>query len=194
MDYKQIRNEIYNFIKTLSCNIQCIADESKKIYKEIKNDDTITIDTINLIDNFMMNIKELHEFCNKYDVDVLKCIDYKCTDITEIEKKLFEDEYEYELYVEQLIDFKNMFIDHLDENIEKLNKSSISLSKSEFMYSLMLSYMNSISIEEDDRERFGYIIKMILDEYEYKLYRNALLIFYDDFMYNDLIRNKYRFV
>jgi len=49
--------------------------------------------------------------------------------------------------------------------------------------------------EVTERERLGYVEKMLLNDYEYKLIRNTLHLFYDiEFAYDKYVKGKFKFV
>jgi len=59
----------------------------------------------------------------------------------------------------------------------------------------LLYYSVNSACEVQQREKLGYILKMLLSEYDWKLFRNAFHLFYDDeFGYPDYIKGKYKFV
>lgn len=201
-NYMQIRLDIFELFTQLQFIISCFSDDSKIIYNNIKNNITIHENTIKLIKDFYMYIEKLHKFCDSHTIDILKCIDYKCTTLCDNEKNYIDKYYgsNYNTYAERLDNFNCRFIKDIEKYVDKLNTSKFynndehKLSSSDFLYTLIFSYILTTSISEEDREYVGYILKMILNKYEYDLLRNTLFIFYDEYLYNDLIRGKRKII
>ena len=198
MDYQKLRLELYDSIGTLKYFLEDYAESN--ILKNLKKKN-ISEDILKDINNFYVLIKKSHDLSIKYNINDLKCVDYECVDFSIDEKKYFENDCDESVYKHFFEFMKHRFIDDIDEIKNNLScskfyfNSDYKLTNEEFNYTLFLYTVIYGSCEINDREQLGYVIKILLNDYEYKLIRNALNIFYDDDSgYSDYIKGKYKIV
>lgn len=77
MNYYKIRLELNLCLMNLIYSIGNIACSSKKIFNQIKKN-KLSNDNIDCIAKFIYNIDKLKKITNKYEPNVLKCIDLEC--------------------------------------------------------------------------------------------------------------------
>ncbi len=198
MDYQKLRLELYDSIGTLKYFLEDYAESTslKDILK--KKIEPYILEDIN---EFYVLIKKSHDLSKKYKINDLKCIDYECVDFSIDEKKYFENDCDESIYKHFFEFMKHRIINDIDEIKNNLScskfyfNSDYKLTDEEFNYTLFLYIAVCASCEVNEREKLGYIIKILLNDYEYKLIRNALNIFYDDeYGYSDYIKGKYKIV
>lgn len=209
MDYKNVRLEMYKSIGLLMWNLDFISEKSLILYKQLNNIKKLSTENIELIKKIYENISNTYNFTKKYNLNNIKCIVYnfKKEDLSKEEISfLFDDEQnidncDFETYIDFFDSFKNDFLKNLDYYFEIISTSkfysdhNFILTDNDKLFTGILGFLFRITIEIQERKRVGYILKMILNPYDYNLFRNALSIFYDDtFGYNDLIRGKYKIV
>ena len=91
---------------------------------------------------------------------------------------------DYEKYYEEKIKNKKIY-----------NNENELLNNSELLFSCILGYIFNGDLYIDNREKFGYIIKVLLDDYNYKLFRNTLHYLYKyEYIYEDLLREKIKLI
>jgi hypothetical protein len=160
------------------------------------------IDDIDVINYFYHSIKNLHIFCNKYSYDDLIKIDFNCKIINELEinfinkKHTINNCFNYDRYKHELDFFNSRCIYAVDKNIKYLKKNNnIELSKHDILFSLIFYYIIDSEITIDERENFGYAIKLLLEKKEHNLVRNILTSLYDTYNdYNGYIRKRWQYV
>ena len=205
MDIVNLRFELSSVILHLRLGIFRIianGDDIINHYNEIKY--------IKLINNFYISMKKLYEFTNKYNYNDLIKINYKeVKDIDKFKNNLTKQEIDFinlyyngkiERYSKELEFFNYHIIEDYEYRINELktkkfyaNENYI-LTEQEQLSSLILTFITEGEIYINDRENFGYVIKTILNEYDYNLIRNVLYVFYDDLDYNDFIRGKRKMI
>jgi hypothetical protein len=176
---------------------------NENILLNCNNVDNINNENLISIKHLYEIIPKIYEFTNKYNYENLKNINYKCHVITNeeniyIKEKLNGDIYSYKNELEL---FERNCINHCDEIFNKYKNSKFYsnpnyiLSDNEILSSMIIHFVIEKLFDVDEREKFGYLIKIILNEYDYNLFRNALALFYDvDDCYNEYIRGKFKFV
>ena len=210
LDYNNIRFELFknhnNLLLSIR-NIICDMDEyidkiiNNKINKDIKKNLRKIYDGIN----------DLYSFTKLYDYNIIIDIDYKCKKIDKLElynlldycNNLLYDDEEYCIdYYKKKLDFIHYrYISDYDKIISKLKNNKFYLNDNKILDNYEL-YISSLlgdiircSININEREKFGYFIKIILNDYDYSLFRNSMRYLYDDEkIYNDLIKNKRKLV
>jgi hypothetical protein len=199
MDYTNLRLELSIVLKNLRTSMGYIKGHTKKIFKN-HNKINNNIRNIEVINYFYHRINDLHKFSNKYMLSDIVKIDFECVNLSDDEKNfinknmLVDNTYNIERYKEELHLFNRWFIDGINEDIEKI-KSIITLTEHEILFSLMWYYLINLMVSLDEREKFGYVMKLILNNYEYKLVKNIFTCLYDDVNdYNGYIRGKWKFV
>lgn len=199
MDYNKIRGELFIAIKKFINTKNNFIYDDNIIYDQLKSmSDTLEMSTslVNNIVNLYESIELLHIFCRSYDINVLKCIDFSCKTLTQHEKDAIQRN-RIEFF-DIMNNIKLLVVDNIDSLQEKIKKSTFYYDKNyvmhqdELFYTLLLSYIGSC--DKYEREMLGYIMKILLNDYEYKLIRNMWSIFIDDQGYNKLIRGEHKLV
>ena len=193
MDIENLRFELTKTLCLLRKDILYINIYSKEILNDNKNKMNLQ-----MINNLHISIKNLYEFTSKYNYDDLIKIDYKCSKLNNSENEFINKYYNkhIERYKKELRFFNNNCVKYFNRDLQKLksNKfyfnSNYILSDNELLNSLIISYILQGEINIKDRENFGYVIKTVLNEYDFNLFRNVLFIFCDIYEYNDFIRGK----
>ena len=200
MDYQKLRLEFYDSVANLKYYLGDYAESN--ILKDIKKKN-ISVDILKEINIVYIGINKLHDLSKKYSINDLKCIDYECVDFSLDEINYFKNNNDCnESLYKHFFDFmKCRFIDKIDKIKNNLAcsefyfNSDYKLTDEEINYTLFLYYAVYSSCEVNEREQLGYVIKILLNDYEYKLIRNALNIFYDnDNDYPDYIKGKYKII
>ena len=174
-------------------------DKTKKnpyLMGKIKN--IKEINNLKLINNLYISINKLYEFTKKYNYNDLIDIDYKCNKLNNLENNFVLTQYKnnVERYKKELYFFNCRFIKYYNDNLQKLKSNKFYsnpdyiLSDNETLSSLIISHILQGEINVKKRENFGYVLKTVLNDYNYNLFRNVLSIFYDYLEYNDLIKGK----
>ena len=157
-----------------------------------------SIDNLQLINNLYISINNLYKFTNKYNFDDLININYKCNKLNNLENEFINKYHNgcIEWYEKELYFFNCRFIKYYNDNLQKLKSNKFYsnpdyiLSDNETLSSLIISHILQGEINVKKRENFGYVLKTVLNDYNYNLFRNVLSIFYDYLEYNDLIKGK----
>jgi len=152
---------------------------------------------ISVIKQFYKNIRKLSDFCDKYNDKIFDIIDigyqkHKCKyktlyfclkDCHEYsrEKKLFNDNKNRILYDCFYYFYKNYYFKY--DSILRENKffcdHNYILKDNEIMYSCILAFTIR-SLDFKKRGIFCKLLKLILKDYDYKLFRNVFAYLYDD--------------
>jgi hypothetical protein len=164
--------------------------------------DLLNTDDIIVINNFYNYINILHIFCNKYNYDDLIKIDFDCKTINEMEINFINNKhatyscFNVDNYKKELYFFKSRCIKGINNEIKQLKQNNnIKLIENDILFSLIFYYIIDSEITIDERENFGYVIKLLLDEKEHKLVRNILTCLYDTRSdYNGFIRKRWQYV
>ena len=196
MDTNKLRFELSKLIEHLRNSIRCINIGSEDItnhYNDVKE--------LKFINDLYISILKLYEFTKKYNYNDLIKIDYKKIDnLSDLEINFIDLYYKelrgIEFYSKELKFFNHHIILNYTNKINKLktkkfyaNENHI-LTEQEQLSSLILLFILQSEIGILERENFGYVLKTVLNEYDYNLIRNVLYVFYDGLYYNDLIREK----
>jgi hypothetical protein len=209
IDYTKLRFKIYKIYFYLNYYFNTLYDNdnNNNLYKNLKNNNFI--EYIGYCNKFYHTIIQIHELSKLYKLDDLMCIDFNCEklsneEISYISSLVDEDfNFDYNLiyYKNNLQKIKSILMDNLDKIKSKILYKKFyfdpeyKLTEDEFNFTILLYYSVSCACEVSDREKLGYILKMLLSEYDWKLFRNAFNLFYDDFNdYPDYIKGKYKFV
>lgn len=218
MDYKKLRFELQNIFSSLSWYFNVICDD-KELFISLKNNN---FETITIFSKHVYKyINALHTLAQDYKLDDFQCIDFNCNDFCDNENKYFNGEIDSEIdieidseidneidfnynkyeYMEKIHKIKSIFIDNIDIIKNKVINSkfygdnSYKLTNKELNFTVLLYYNVWTACEITEREKLGYVLKMLLNEYDYKLFRNALNLYYDvDMGYSDYIKGKFKFV
>ena len=160
MDYKKIRLELYICISKLIFRLHDIYLDAEIIYSEII-ENKLSNQHIDYISKFIYYNNMLINLTNKYEINVLNCVDYKINkkdlsknDLSQIENEYFiyndlknsKSEYNFyiEIYSNVLHNFKRWIIDDYDNEFNKLKCSKFysdpnyKLTPNEEFYSLMI--------------------------------------------------------
>jgi len=207
MNYVYLKLELYDVLNSLLNNINYIFDDLS-VYNDLKKNNYN--DIIQLFKDINQDIIKLHKFSKIYKINDLTCIDFNCEklsneEINYISSLVDEDfNFDYNLsnYKNNLQKIKSILIDDLDNIKSKILCKKFyfdheyKLTENEFNFTFLLCFLISYCVAEvSDREKLGYILKMLLSDYDWKLFRNAFYLFYDDFNdYPDYIKGKYKFV
>jgi hypothetical protein len=206
MNYTKLRLELYDIINSLSNDIDYIIDDIS-LYKDLKYNKFDNI--IDLFKDMQDNITKLHNFSKKYNINDLKYIDFVFNELTGEETNYINDLMDEDsdfnsnllYYKDNLEKIKINLIDNIDTIKSKIlcgkfyNNPEYKLTENEFNFTFLLYYSINSACEVIEREKLGYILKMLLSEYDWKLFRNAFHLFYDDFFnYMGYIKGKYKFV
>jgi len=191
LDYNNIRFELFKNHNNLLLSIRnIICDIDEYIDKIINN--KIDNNIINNLKNIYDGINNLYNFSKLYDNNIIKNIDYKCKNIDKLESYnllnycnnylLYDDkEYCIDYYKEKLDFIHYRYISDYDKIISKLKNNKFYLNDNKILndYELYISSLIgdiiSCSININEREKFGYFIKIILNDYDYSLFRNSFL-------------------
>jgi hypothetical protein len=180
-------------LKMMSSNNHFL-DNIFEVYNHLKVNiltDNTCVYTIKLFDN----LKKIYTFCQTYSIDVLRNIDYKCDALNNIEKEYVRRN---KTYIPTIQKFYWMFVNKLNDNINKIKTTKFygdanyKLSECEIFYTLLIAFI--FNCDEFQREYLGYIHKMIFNDHDFNLIRNAWALFVDDNGYNRLIRNHHKYV
>ena len=202
MDYKKIRYEIYCLINSLTHALSLFHNihmykMDKTFFENISNgiiNDTMLIQ----INHLYAIIKKIHDFCNKYTIDILKCIDYTCMELSEEENT--NKSFDIQNYKQFMLNFKRYVLDNLDETLNVLVINPIYptdlqdkniLSQEDLFYSVLIR--NYVTIGFLDKEKYIYNLKMSLPTKEYELIRNVLYHFDDEELYFYYLIGLYKF-
>jgi hypothetical protein len=199
--YKDLKKNNFNKYIDFFKNIhQCI----QKYYNFLKK---YCIGDLKCIDFncSILNIDEINYFTTNDDNDDNddnnKIDDNVIIDNDNHKKYKIHFDNEKKNYIEYIYQINDIFIKKIDEIKHKLNHSTFyfdpkyKLTSDEFNFTVLLYYSISSACEVDQRERLGYVLKMLLSDNDWKLFRNALNLFYDDFFnYSGYIKGKYKFV
>ena len=206
MNYDKLRFELYEILNDLLVNVLIIVDDNS-FYKDLKKNNFQ--ESINFFNDFYITINKLHDFSKKYNLNILKYIDYNCINLCKDEINYInnyideDDNYEDNLqnYKDDILKIKTNLIDNIDKiKLDLLQSkfyydSNYKLTTDEFNYTILLYYVVDSACELSQREKLGYVLKMLLNDYEYKLFRNAFNIFYDiSIGYDDYIKGNFKFV
>ena len=206
MDYVDLRFKLYDVLNSLSSSINYIDDELS-FYKDLKKNYFNEI--IELFKDINDDIIKLHIFSKTYKLNDLKCIDFNCEILSDKETNYFsssvdEDfnfDYNSNYYKNELKKIKSNLIDNLDTIKSKILSEKFYydpnyiLTENEFNFTVLLYYVVESACEVSEREKLGYVLKMLLNENDWKLFRNAFYLFYDDFFgYPNYIKGKYKFI
>ena len=197
MDINKLRLELLIVIKNLRNGIVGInfGSEDTIIYYN-------RISYIPTIIKLYKSLQKLYEFTNKYNYNDLIKIDYKYNDnnfnLSDLEIDYIKSNCngDIECYTKELNFFNCRIIQSYEYKLNKLktkkfySDENYILTKQEQLSSLFLTFIIEGEINTTDRETFGYVLKTVLNEYDYNLIRNVLYVFYDGLYYNDLIREK----
>jgi hypothetical protein len=172
------------------------------ILSNFNNINNISTKTLLLLHNFYSNIEKLYILTNTYTFDDFKNINYKCINLNTKEHEYITNNLNNNIrkYNDEFSFFEHNCINRFDKLINDYNNSKFygntkhKITNSEIMSSIILNYIFETTINITERETFGYLIKVILNEYDYSLCRNALFVGYDISEYNEMIRGKIKFV
>lgn len=211
MDYNKLRFELYQIINELEFYFAILIDDDynsdEHFFEDLKNNNFK--DYVVFFDQFYVFINKLIEFAKLYKIDDLKCVDYSCEKLSDNEnnyiKQLTDDDSEYydnlSNYKNKLNKIKSNLVDNINEIKSKIQCSKFyydpeyKLTNDEYNFTVLLYYVVNSACEVSDRENLGYVLKMLLSEYDWKLFRNAFNIFYDNFFnYPNYIKGKFKFV
>jgi hypothetical protein len=204
MDYNKIRFELYKTLKTLSWHLDVIIDD-KSIYTDLRKNNLQEI--VCFSNEFYTNINLLHKLSTKYKIDDFKCIDFECVELSNEEiiyvnnNSINKSLKAKNSYVEGVKKINNIFVSKIDKIKKMVLESKFyfdnnyKLSSDEFNFTVLLYYNVWLSCEVTQREKLGYVLKMLLCEYDYKLFRNAFNLFFDIHAgYPDYIKGEFKFV
>ena len=206
MDYVDLRFKLYNVLNSFSSSINYINGELF-FYKDLKKNNFDEI--IELFKDINNDIIKLHNFSKTYKLNDLKCIDYNCEKLSDKETNYisssvdedFNFDFNLNYYKNELKKIKSILIDDLDKIKSKIlcekfyYDSEYKLTNEEFNFTVLLYYMVESACEVSEREKLGYKLKMLLSDNDWKLFRNAFHLFYDnEFDYPNYIKGKYKFV
>jgi hypothetical protein len=197
MDINKLRLELSIILKNLRNGIIGInfGSEDTIIYYN-------KISYIPTIIDLYKSLQKLYEFTNKYNYNDLIKIDYKYNDnnfnLSDLEIDFIKSNYKgnIEYYTRELDLFNCRFIQSYKYKLNELktrkfySDENYILTEQEQLSSLFLTFIIEGVINTLKRETFGYVLKTVLNEYDYNLIRNVLYVFYDELYYNDLIREK----
>ena len=206
IDYTLMRLELFDVLNSLLNNIDFINDEDN-IYKELKKNKFENI--IDIFKDINDDITKLYNLSKKYNINDLKCIDFNCQQLSSQEINYInesidkDDNFNSNLlyYKEELQKIKSILIDDLDKIKSKIscekfyNDPEYKFTKDEFNFTILLYYPIKSACEVYQREKLGYVLKMLLNYHDWKLFRNAFNLFYDNFFnYSDYVKGKFKFV
>lgn len=220
MDYKKLRFELYNIFNSLSLYFDIMCDD-KELYTNLKKQNYASI--ISFAQHIYKYVNALHIMASQYKLNDFKCIDFNCDNFCDDEIRYFNGEYNEKekddeedddetetennfdynkcMYMESINKIKSIFIDDIDKiknkviNFKFYGDASYKLNDEELNFTVLLYYNIWTACEITERERLGYVLKMLLSDYEYKLFRNAFYLYYDiDMGYPDYIKGKFKFV
>jgi len=212
LDYNNIRFNFFkihnSLLKTLS-NLSC---NSKK-YIKIIIDNKIDNNFKQILKRLYIELNNLYEFCKIYDFNIIKNIDYECKNLSkneinniydfcrnyinydDIDKNLI-DYYKTKLgfiHYRYITEYDNI-IKILKNNPFYLDNNKI-LTDNELYISSLISDMIISTTNIIKREKYGYLLKIILNDYDYSLFRNCFAYIYEDEdLYNDIKKGKKKFV
>ncbi len=201
MDIINLKIEFITLIMLMRLTLKNILKNKKNIlinYNNINNIENKNLIFIKKIYNIM---HKLYEFTEKYNYEDLNKIDYK--NITDTEYKFIKNNlndniigysHENELFKYHCLDDYIKIYDTLKTN-KFYSNPNYNLSDNELKSSVLINYSINMIFDIDERENFGYLVKIILNDYDYGLFRNCLAIFYDvNSKYNEYIRGKIKYV
>lgn len=199
LDYNIIRYELFRVTQNLYRSLIDLRFFAKSFIDKIINNN-IDNDIKIILKRFYFELDDFYNFCKLYNFDIIKNIDFSYKNITKFEIdnviKLF-DSYDVNSYKRHLDSLHRNYISEYDHIIDKLinNKFYLDhnkkLNKYELYISSLLSYIFDCGIEIEDREDIGYLFKIILNDYDYSLFRNVFAnLYHNEKLYNDIKRGK----
>ena len=208
LDYNKIRFKLYYILENLYMSISDLLYNYDYLFNNIINN---KLDDLIHIKKLYENINNLYHFCKIYNYDIIKNINYKCDNINDYEIKNFlklkpkyiniDKKYYIDYYKEPLELFNNRFINNYDNIYNKLkyNKFYLDeikiLSDYEIYICSLIGDVLNCSIDLDDREKINNLLKIILNNYDYSLFRNSFAYIYDnEKLYNDIKRGKKKII
>ena len=205
IDYSYIRFELFKITENLYNTLKkLISNRKSYINKIIKFDIDNNNDIKKYIKNIYNDLESIYNYCKIYNYDIIKNIDYKCKKISVYEKenlKIMFNNYDITDYKECIDSIYDNYILEYDDIIDKLTNNKFyldnkkELNNYEIYVSSLLSYILNCSIEIDDREEIGYLLKLILNDYDYSLLRNILAYVYEEEeLYNEIKKGKKKLI
>ena len=212
MDIIDFKLKFTSLLMSLYSNVGNIFRFGDDILINHDNINNIENKNLSYIKNLYIDIQHVYDITNEYQHEDLKKINYM--NITDKEYEYIKnkldnntDEYIKNKLDNDIDDYKCMTylfyhncLKYYNEKYETLKNNKFysnpnyTLTENEIKSSIIFNYIINKIFEIDEREKFGYLIKIILNEYDYNLFRNALAIFYDvDDCYNEYIRGKFKF-